>query len=237
MLCYEEKLLKILQAIDEAEKCTAKKQPIHLHPNHQLLSDITYLDIEGILEKLAIDEKIISLHSSPSFPPSRSLEPNNRKFCFVLTKKRRFNLFKNVVLQSPASKINLTHAKNNPDLYNPEQKLWLDYNSESGILTLNGYFQIAKTNYNSENDIVCSYLINNPNKHITIKEIEKRATFEPLKKRPHEIVRDLGFKGELSKAFFKLSKDGFYLRNPVGKDELENLGINLIKISAIPEKQ
>jgi hypothetical protein len=85
--------------------------------------------------------------------------------------------------------------------------------------------QIAKTVLNSENDLVMQYLIDNPSKRISKKELEEKAVNGPLTKTLDKIVQNLGFKKDLRKMFFgTVSSDTIMFTNPITQEQFEMRG-------------
>ena len=96
-------------------------------------------------------------------------------------------------------------------------------------ILING-FLLAKLDFNSENDNVFDHLYKNPNKTVSITELEKRLGDAPLKKSPHKIVENLGFTQALKKAFFDISKGAIRFRKQITRSELQELGIAWLRI-------
>jgi len=97
-------------------------------------------------------------------------------------------------------------------------------------ILLNKIFQIAKPDFDSENDLVFDFLYKHPNKKYTLKEIEE-GIGNKLGKTLHKIVENLGFKGDLRKIFIDVSGTSICFKNPITKDDLEKIGITRIKLS------
>lgn len=89
-------------------------------------------------------------------------------------------------------------------------------------------FLLSKLDFNSENDNVFGFIFRNPNRIITLDELKQPAGGD-LKKDIHKILENLGFKADLRKAFFRVSKNGVLFRNPVQKKDLEESGIDWLK--------
>lgn len=102
------------------------------------------------------------------------------------------------------------------------------YSEKSREVLINN-FLLAKPDFNSENEVVFSYLYQNANRTVKTAELEKQVG-DKLKKPIHNILRDLGFTGKLAKAFFSASKNGVMFRNPITYQDLKDLGIERIKI-------
>ncbi len=97
----------------------------------------------------------------------------------------------------------------------------------AGEILLNNIL-LSKTNFQGENDKVFTYLFENPNKEISVKDLEQK-TGKALTKPLHKIVENLGFKGDYRKVFFKISKEYILFRNPITQQELDKIGISRIK--------
>ncbi len=80
--------------------------------------------------------------------------------------------------------------------------------------------QIARPDFDSENDLVFSYLYEHPNVKISKSQIEKELNVKLLKDFD-KIVENLGFKGDVRKIFFNVPKNSILFRNPVIKCDLE----------------
>ncbi len=115
----------------------------------------------------------------------------------------------------------------------PEEEKKIDtvyeifYSKQRQVLLNN--IEIARPDFDSENELVFSFLMDNSNKKHTKAEIEK-AVGKPLTKTLHKIVENLGFKGEIRQAFFDVSKDSICFRNPIRKEDLDKLGITKLKL-------
>ncbi|MDD5432501.1 MAG: hypothetical protein PHO70_05900 [Candidatus Omnitrophica bacterium] len=100
--------------------------------------------------------------------------------------------------------------------------------TENGEIFLNN-FLFAKVQFNGENEAVFSYLFKHPNKRITKAEFKEKAGYS-VGKPLHKIVENLGFTGNLRKAFFNVSEQAILFRNPLTKKELEKLNIPQLKL-------
>lgn len=87
-------------------------------------------------------------------------------------------------------------------------------------IAVNG-FRLSRPNFNSENDLVFEHVFANPNRRIDLGEIES-VIGRPLTKKLREVVRDLGFIGELCDMFFPgVSKTAIEFVNPVRGSDFE----------------
>ncbi len=89
-------------------------------------------------------------------------------------------------------------------------------------IILNDDTQIANPDFNSENDLVFSFLYENPHKRFTKEQIEK-AIGGKLNKDFHKIIENLGFEGDTKKVFFSVSKNAIEFRNPITKQDLQEI--------------
>lgn len=103
----------------------------------------------------------------------------------------------------------------------------ITYTKQRQVLMNNA--QIGKPDFNSENDLVFSFLYEHPNKRITREELEK-AVGGKLTKSLHKIVENLGFEGDTKEVFFSVSKNAIEFRNPITKKDLEEMKKPLIKL-------
>lgn len=103
----------------------------------------------------------------------------------------------------------------------------ITYTKQRQVLMNNA--QISKPDFNSENDLVFSFLYEHPNKRITREDLEK-AIGEKLTKSLHKIVENLGFEGDTKEVFFSVSKNAIEFRNPITKRDLEEMKKPLIKL-------
>lgn len=103
----------------------------------------------------------------------------------------------------------------------------ITYTKQRQILMNNA--QIGKPDFNSENDLVFSFLYANPNESFTNEQIEK-AVGVKLNKSLHKIVENLGFEGDTKEVFISVSKSAIQFRNPITKKDLEEMRKPLIKL-------
>jgi len=96
-------------------------------------------------------------------------------------------------------------------------------------ILLNNQFLISKPNSFGENDEVFNFLYNNPNKPFSKEDIKEQAGIV-VSKSFDKIVENLNFKNDLRKVFFKVSKTHILFRNPVSKQQIDEMGIRYIKL-------
>lgn len=123
----------------------------------------------------------------------------------------------------------LVEQKNNEDKPNNNTVLTITYTGSRQVV-LNDFLELSHPTLNGTNDLVFNHLYNNPRKAFSKKQLEK-AIGKTFSKTLHKIVENLGFKGDLAKAFFTVSKNDILFRNPITRDELNEMGLGFLKIS------
>ncbi len=102
--------------------------------------------------------------------------------------------------------------------------------SNSRDLILNGSIVLSCPTFNGENDLVFSKLFNNPGKTFTKKQLEEEISIK-ITKDFHKIIENLGFKGDLAKIFFSVSKTSIMFKNPISNDDLAKMGLTLVRLN------
>jgi len=96
-------------------------------------------------------------------------------------------------------------------------------------IILDGKIKLSKPDFYSENDNFFNFVYNNSNRKINISEIE--AVVGKLKKRPVNILADLGFKGDTKKMFFPaVSAEAIMFINPITKKYLKDNNLKKLKL-------
>ncbi|MBN1331365.1 hypothetical protein JW978_00580 [Candidatus Dojkabacteria bacterium] len=95
-------------------------------------------------------------------------------------------------------------------------------------ILLDGEHEIGKPNFMQENDLVFDFLYNNPNKPWSKDEIKQQGKIS-VGKSFDKIVENLGFKGNLRKVFFNISKTHIQFNNPITQRDLLELGIEKLE--------
>ncbi len=98
------------------------------------------------------------------------------------------------------------------------------------VIALNDKYRLSKPNVESENDHFFNYVFHNPNKLILREEIERNEN-ATIGKDFHHILNDLGFRNELRKLFFEVSKNAVKFRNFIPKNRMEEFGIDSNKLT------
>lgn len=130
------------------------------------------------------------------------------------------------VSQSPFAYLFPESDTTSPSPTDDEPAFWIEYSENVRRILLNGQKQLARPHSCSENELVFSYLYQHAYRRITLKELEEKATGQPLNKNLHEILRDLGFKSALARIFFDVSKLHIRFRRSVSYAQLAEFGVD-----------
>jgi len=122
----------------------------------------------------------------------------------------------------------LVERQKEEDKNDTKAVLKITYTSSRQVM-LNGIFQLAKPTLNGTNDLVFNHLYQNPGKSFSKQQLEI-AIGQKISKTLHKIVENLGFKGDLAKACFSVSKNDILFRNAITRDELNDMGLGNIKL-------
>lgn len=109
-----------------------------------------------------------------------------------------------------------------------ESHYWIEY-TENRIIVLNNVFVLSKPDFDSENDLVFSYIFKNPYKEITEREILEIVNKKEIKSF-HKILDNLNFSGDIRKLFFDVSRTVIVFHNPVSKQRAEKLGLLQVRL-------
>lgn len=217
-----EKIWNVLQEIEEKKQLGSKNSPIRLayYPTPQKRDDNGQFETrKTVLEKLQSLEAITGLHKVVAggyYYWSFNLGDNYPTFL-----SEHEEAYKEVAQNYQRSQ--------EEEKANARDIVYEVKYSEKSREILANNFLLAKPDFNSENEVVFSYLFRNANRPVKTEELEQQAG-NKLKKPIHNILRDLGFTGKLAKAFFGASKNGVIFRNPITHQDLKDLGIERIKI-------
>jgi hypothetical protein len=236
MLFSKQKLFMLINAIDEklAERPTKSSFRFNITGNPSLLVDPTiFYDEEELtnqLLKLEKDEKILHLLHYPKNEKETvkeediywelQIEPDAYT-AYVRKLQRESDYHEFPFIRKFRELAEISESKTDI-VYE------ITY-TDGGNVLLNKVFQLAKTDFNKENDLVFSLLYENPNKLFTVADI-KRELGTTLDKSLNKIVENLGFTGDIRKVFMNVSKDSIKFRNPITRSDLEKIGIDMIRL-------
>lgn len=221
----DEKIYHVIKALKDAHEITPSEGATFLNPQAKHIVSLSELDISQILNKLAKDEKIIEIGGYPE---------GYADDYFIIYVKPEFVKYAKRIIDSYEQEHSLDRLGTLPideDTRFGSLGLEITFSSSREVI-LNDLFLLSKPDFGSENDLVFGYLFQNQNKLISLQELEREATKQPIKKKLHEVVRDLGFTKDLLKAFFSISKNAITFTNPVTFQRLQELELPKIKVSA-----
>lgn len=107
--------------------------------------------------------------------------------------------------------------------------LALKFDAINRYILLNESFLIAQPAYGSENYCFIEYVWNNPNRDISLEELNSQLD-EPLKKSLAKILESLNFRGALKDAFFQVSKTSVRLTPSRSIEELTQAGLYPLRL-------
>ena len=235
-LTAKEKVCAIVLRVADGEEITPEGSPIKISGSQNI-------EITAILKKLANDDGVIELLEIPTMIPSLYEPPYYAVqvldgFHEFHEKLKKTTAYKSMLekrdKRAQTAAKNETSAKTGNESLPDDVVYSLSFNGQ--YLLINNAFLLARTDFDSENELVISFLIDNPNKRFTReqikKELSKREGREVLIKKPfHKIAENLGFKGDFLKAFLDVSKTTICLRNPITRKDLDSVGIKYLKIA------
>ena len=233
----------ILKAIVEAREFTRKGHEVHVDISGNNGLCTIYPDrLIDILLILQDDEKILKIKVSPEWsyrPDTMDLDTaivltdmggdfpigyftvdileGFDEWCADYWAKRKNSLENSVSISEQE------------EVQKAEAVYQITYTKAREILLNNGVCQLAKPDFNSENDLVFSYLYERPNEKFKREQIENGIGMKLIKSL-HKIVENLGFVGDFRRVFFSISKNSILFRNPITKQDLTHLGIDRIKL-------
>ena len=91
---------------------------------------------------------------------------------------------------------------------------------------MNEFFILSRPDFDSENHNFIDYIFKHPDEIVKKSAIEE-AIHKKLKKSFHAILSDLGFKNEVRKLFFNVSKTSIQFKNNISTGEAKGMGINI----------
>lgn len=186
------KLVDALQYISSGD--VLELEPIHEVGQKNMDNILAKFEAEGLIVVISLandDSWKLSIYDPYLYPKNYSIKVKNKP---ALQKK----------FEEISSKSSNSHSGN---------KYYLEYTTD-GRLMLNGDVELSKPIFDEDNDLIIKYLIENPNKSFTRKELSShcgKVINKDFAKVIEHLVRTKGFKN----LFFRYSKDSIELKNPV----------------------
>lgn len=247
----KEKIYFLLGCIQDVRETSASGQPLKIDPMNDLYGKYQKEELSRIFAKLEQDDHILKVLKTPSgtktidfvegIIPDEPVPENDDGLWHIELIQPAFNDYYSKIQQEPEYQ-EFTGKKptttpqdkvlvqpSQPAQQNSDIVYEVTYTQAREIM-LNKVFQLAKPDFDTENDLVFNYLYKNPNQKFTKQQLEE-AIGRQLTKDLHKIVENLGFKADLRKMFFSVSATSISFKNPITQEDLEALGIQKIKIS------
>ena len=235
----KEKLCWMVHKIADLLEITPEGHPVKIRGRQ-------HVEGTAILNKLMCDYEVINLLEIPKMIPSWVEPPHYLVEVYDTFPAFHAKLKKTPTYKSMLKKLELWMLATSTSSEQPEPEKEQPLPQEGDVvyslsfngqyLLINNAFILARTDFDSENELVISFLIGNPNKRFAREQIQKelstREGREVLIKKPfHKIAENLGFKGDFLKAFLDVSKTTICLKNPVTRKDLDSVGIKYLKIA------
>lgn len=101
--------------------------------------------------------------------------------------------------------------------------------SEKARKILINNFLLKQPRSFSDNEAIFVYLYKNPNQDKSVDDIKQGTGLASIRDL-NKFVENIGFVGDVRKAFFKVSKNTIRFNNPITKEDLKELGIDYLKL-------
>lgn len=235
MLTGKDKLYLLLTRIEDKRVITASGQPILIHPMGDLNGEYPNIELMLLFKKLQDDEKVLRVTRTPLSEEEKGYNPRYEDDYYGLELLPAWGDYFLKIQQEPEYQ-KFPPSRTSVEQPEPEKQnsitesdvvYKITYTKAREVL-INDLFQLAKPNFDNENDLVFQFLYGNPNKKWTLKEIQEKVG--NITKTLHKIVENLGFVGDFKKVFFDVSETAICFKNPITKSELEKLGIRQIRL-------
>lgn len=222
---YEFYLLRMNRRITDFDKDFLARLKVVLQQINQAFQVASSESLEIIIPrsdeiiiKFLEDEKVVSRPEISYYSNGSMLAV---RFSFSL------DYYKSIMSELklvPDKVSNAIHEVNNGTKV--KYKIEYSYNNE---IMLNGILVLKKLQFDKENERVFKYLLDNPNKNLSKKEIET-GIGHSLGKDFHRYIEQFGFKGPLKILFFEVSNKTIKFKNPVKEDDFQKSGQLPIRI-------
>lgn len=214
------KISHVVQIVEQKMALTPKGERIAIHLAIANQPPLMVGDMKAILSKLEQDEEVLTLHT---YPGGRAMGHDGkltlgRSPVFLLTPNSKFPAYaqrlrirleesqkNNQLAENVSVDVDELPSNQVPLAACPSGTIFIRFDDMNRHILLNDCFLIAQPAYDSENYRFFEYVWKNPDRVITLDELN-RTLDEPLKKPISKIVENLNFRGPLKDAFFKVSK-------------------------------
>lgn len=232
-MTYEQKRKKVGIAVAEAFQFVSKENPAEIYAkSNQYVKEIPLNEIKAILKQFEDEKKlkIINITSSSIFP---TFDPETYDlFIFQVEDVEYFREMippKELDIEdSPMRKMRKTIAymtgvadeerikmgtieeekikgSNITNINKKNDEYFIEYKDDRTIL-LNGKIDIGRPRFNTQSEILFSFLSNHPNEIFTVEQLEKEIKM-PFEDKIPKVIDRIGFKRGLKKAFFDIHEN------------------------------
>jgi len=230
-MTYEEKREKVIYAIVEAHKFASKGVKPLIDGHNEYFEDTTLEDIARILRQFEDEEKLkVISQTTSSFEDMFDFEDANLftidildieyfkkllpktspKYNIEDSPMRKIRDMSNYITGTTEEERARIRAIENQNMQptlpaNTNSEYFIEYRDDRTIL-LNGKIDIGRPRFNTQSEILFSFLYKHPNETFTLEQLEKETNMEILDKLPKLIDR-MGFRRGLKKAFFDIHEN------------------------------
>lgn len=184
---------------------------LHNEVQHSYTSELNYLERMGVgrLSEYTVEKEFTGITVVEKPKGFILFTLDIKKFQELLTKAKE--------LYNSKQKANAVSEIGAEITFNNANEIWINIAGKKRE-------KLARPDVNSENGEVFEYLYNHPNNKHSKTEIEQAINMN-INKSLHKIVENLGFTGDIRKAFFAVGKDSICFRNPLTIKQLAELEI------------
>lgn len=230
-MTYEEKKEKVIYSIVEAYKFASKDKKPLIDGHNEYFEDTTLEDIARILKQFEEEGKLKVLsQTTSSFDDMFNFEDSNLftidifdidyfqnllptptpELSIENSPMRRIrNLSNYMTGMTEEERAKIRAIENQATDSTKEGKIsneyFIEYRDDRTIL-LNGKIDIGRPRFNTQSEILFSFLYNHSNETFTLEQLERENNMEIVDKLPKVIDR-MGFRRGLKKAFFDIHEN------------------------------
>lgn len=226
-MLYEEKKEKVIEAIVDASKFASKNNLPLIDGHNESFEDTTLEDISRILNQFEEEGKLKVVSQTNSdfedlFSDANlfTIEINDIDYFKNLLpyattklsiedspmrKMREITNYISGTTEEERARIRAIENQSIQPTLPANSEYFIEYRDDRTIL-LNGKIDIGRPRFNTQSEILFSFLYKHPNETFTLEQLEKETNMEILDKLPKLIDR-MGFRRGLKKAFFDIHEN------------------------------
>lgn len=216
----KKKVFAVLTAIHNASEIVSKGGSVYLVYDDEMAKSLNKIDFVQIVQKLEKDEKIIEILRVASW----AADDTDLYYFVNKTYENAFEIKLKTKFKKYFEEFAIQVSKS---IHHEDGVYWIKFTDDRRIL-INDLFQVARLNFDSDNEKIFKFLYENPNKLHNWDDLKEKI--DDLKEKDlHVLVRDLNLNKSL-KIFFDVSKNSICFKNPISKGDLEKSGIDYLQI-------